>query len=234
MALKLKSKSTASILLLLLAVYVCLAYVLLPLFWKGYLAGHPALRDLPYITSTGDGHPGDPINIALAGSKEQLEKVMRKAGWFPADPLGVRSDLKIAEATVLDRPYQDAPVSNLYLWGRKEDLAFEQPVGDTPRQRHHVRFWKSEQLDAAGQPLWAGSVTYDKSVGLSHTTGQITHHIDGDLDAERDRLLRQLESTGRLVQPQFIPDFHTQRSGFNGGGDPWHTDGRLALGQIQP
>jgi hypothetical protein len=168
----------------------------------------------------------------MAGSAEELAAAMRQAGWSPADPLGVRSDLKIAEATVLDRPYPDAPVSNLYLWGRKEDLAFEQPVGDTPRQRHHVRFWKSDQLDDSGQPLWAGSVTYDKSVGLSHTTGQVTHHIDGDLDAERDRLLQQLKATGRLVHPQYISDFHPQRSGFNGGGDPWHTDGRLAWGEL--
>ena len=218
---------------LALTIYLCLAYLLLPIFWRGYLASHPALSEVPFVTTTGDGHPGDPINIAIAGSAEELAAAMRQAGWSPADPLGVRSDLRIAEATVLDRPYPDAPVSNLYLWGRKEDLAFEQPVGDTPRQRHHVRFWKSDQLDDSGQPLWAGSVTYDKSVGLSHTTGQVTHHIDGDLDAERDRLLQQLKATGRLVHPQYISDFHPQRSGFNGGGDPWHTDGRLAWGELR-
>lgn len=234
MAARSQSRSILSGLLVLLTAYLCVAYFFLPMLWRGYLAEHPALKSLPYVTSTSDGHPGDPINLALAGSRAELEDVMRRAGWVPADPLGLRSDLKIAEATVLDRPYQAAPVSNLYLWGRKEDLAFEQPVGDTPRQRHHVRFWKSEQQDAAGQPLWAGSVTYDKSVGLSHTTGQITHHIDGDLDAERDRLLQQLEATGHLMQKQYLNDFHPQRTGFNGGGDPWHTDGRLAMGKVGP
>lgn len=212
--------------------YLCIAYVLLPLGWRVFIDRHPALSDLPFITSTSDGHPGDPINLALGGSKAQLERIMKRAGWFPADPLSLRSDVEIAEATVLGRPYKDAPVSSLFLWGRKEDLAFEQPVGNNPRERHHIRFWKSDKLDTAGNPLWAGSVTYDKRVGLSHTTGQITHHIDGDIDAERDRLFNQLIATGMLIDTKYRDDFHKQRSGYNGGGDPWHTDGKLALGQI--
>ena len=212
--------------------YLCIAYILLPLGWRVFIDRHPALSDLPFITSTSDGHPGDPINLALGGSKAQLERIMKRAGWFPADPLSLRSDVEIAEATVLGRPYKDAPVSSLFLWGRKEDLAFEQPVGNNPRERHHIRFWKSDKLDTAGNPLWAGSVTYDKRVGLSHTTGQITHHIDGDIDAERDRLFNQLIATGMLIDTKYRDDFHKQKSGYNGGGDPWHTDGKLALGQI--
>ncbi len=188
---------------------------------------------MPFVTSTSDGHPGDPINIALAGDRERLVRNTQAAGWLPADPLCVRADLKVAEASALAPPYPQAPVSNLFLWGRKEDLTFEQPVGDNPRQRYHARFWQSDPNDERGQPLWAGSVTYDKSGGLSHTTGQVTHHIDGDLDSERDRLLHQLEQTGELSEAQYLNDFHQQRTGFNGGGDPWHTDGRLDLGRIR-
>ncbi len=158
---------------------------------------------------------------------------MKAAGWFPADPLGLRSDLKIAADTVLERPYADAPVSNLFLWGRKEDLAFEQPVGDDPRQRHHVRYWKSAKVDDQGRPLWAGSVTYDKRVGLSYTTGQVTHHIGADVDVERDRLFGELQKTGDLADVQIIDDFHEVKSGKNGGGDAWHTDGRLFVGTIE-
>ena len=61
-------------------------------------------------------------------------------------------------ADVLERkPYPDAPVSNLYLWGRIQDLAFEQPVGNSPKQRHHVRFWRSAEVDDNGEPLWLGA-----------------------------------------------------------------------------
>jgi hypothetical protein len=216
-----------------IGLYFVAAYVLAPALWERYAHRHPALGATPGITLTGDDHPGDPINVALIGSEENLKAIMQAAGWFVADSLGLRSDVKIAADTVLERPYDTAPVSNLFLWGRKEDLAFEQPVGDDPRQRHHVRFWKSSELDAQGRPLWAGSVTYDRRVGLSYTTGQITHHIGADVDAERDRLFAELRKTGDLTAVETIAGFHQVKSGTNGGGDPWHTDGGLAIGTIR-
>jgi hypothetical protein len=214
--------------------YVLVAYLLLPALWGVYAKRHPALEHLPDITYTHDHHPGDPINLALIGSEAQLKAILHAAGWFPADPLGWRSDLKIAADTVLERPYADAPVSNLYLWNRKEDFAFEQPVGDNPRERHHVRFWKSTELDAARRPLWAGAATFDRRVGFSHTTGQITHHIAADIDTERDHVVQSLEQTGELSLSELVPDFHKIREGRNGGGDPWHTDGSLFVGTIGP
>jgi hypothetical protein len=157
---------------------------------------------------------------------------MKSAGWFPAAALGLRSDLRIAADTILSRPDDEAPVSRLYLFGRVEDLAFEQPVGNNPRQRHHVRFWKSEKMDNAGGPRWIGSASYDERVGLSHTTGQITHHIAADVDAERDHLFSNLDGTKLLSETYFVDDFHTTREGRNGGGDRWFTDGRLRVGVI--
>jgi hypothetical protein len=120
----------------------------------------------------------------------------------------------------------------LFLWGRKEDLAFEQPVGNDPRQRHHVRFWRSAKLDADGRPLWVGAAIFDQRVGLSHTTGQITHHTAPDIDAERDTLFADLQRTGDLLERYFVDGFHRIRQGRNGGGDAWHTDGRLEVGVI--
>jgi hypothetical protein len=173
------------------------------------------------------------LNVALVGSKEAVIKAMGKAGWHPAAALGLRSDLKIATDTVLSRPDTDAPVSSLYLFHRKEDLALEQPVGDNPRKRHHVRFWKSQKLDDQGLPLWIGSATYDERVGLSHTTGQITHHISGDVDQERDHLMDSLAQAKELSNRYFVDDFHKVRGGKNGGGDKWTTDGRLEVGVIK-
>ncbi|KAA5541766.1 hypothetical protein FYK55_16245 [Roseiconus nitratireducens] len=218
---------------ILLLVYLVVAYWLMPVFWEHYTGRHPALDDMPGVTETSDGHPGDPINLALIGMEQELKAALRAAGWYTADPLGMRSDLRIAVDSVAERPYDAAPVSRLYLWGRPEDLAFEQPVGDDPRQRHHVRFWKSGQTDDQGNPLWAGSATFDRRVGLSHTTGQITHHIAADVDLERDHLVGELRQTGRLIDIEFVDDFHQVRQGRNGGGDPWHTDGRLSLAKLR-
>jgi hypothetical protein len=222
----------ATWLILLLLIWLLLAYLVLPVTWRERARRHPALEDLPGITYTANGIPGDPLNAALVGTEGQVDAAMLAAKWFPADSITLRSSLRIATDTVFHRSYDDAPVSSLYLWGRKQDLAFEQPVGDDPRKRHHVRFWRAEQVDEQGRPLWVGSATFDVRVGFSHTTGQITHHIAPDVDAERDHLISSLNEAHLLAEVYWVDGFHKTLSGRNGGGDPYHTDGRLAVGVI--
>jgi hypothetical protein len=219
---------------LLLAAYLLAAYVVLPFGWRNYAKRHPALEDLPNVTHTAAGIPGDPITLALVGNSEDVRRALLAAGWHPADPITLKSCLEIAGATVLRRSYEDAPVSSLYLWGRKQDLAFEQPVGHDPRKRHHVRFWRSDGADDQGRPLWAGAATFDTRVGFSHTTGQITHHIDSDLDRERDKLLADLQGAGKVAELSWVDDFREQREGKNGGGDRYFTDGRLPVVTLTP
>ncbi len=212
-----------------LLLYLGISYLLAPLWWERYANRHPAWEDVPRVTHTGDKHPGDPINVAIVGSELDLKRVLLAAGWFPADPVTLKSSLEIAEATVLDRKYNDAPVSSLFMFGRKQDFAFEKPVGDNPRKRHHVRFWKNDALSPDGRIVWVGSVTYDERVGLSYTTGQVTHHIDANVDAERNQLIDDLKQTGDIADVIIVPGFHTELEGRNGGGDRWYTDGNLSV-----
>jgi hypothetical protein len=216
----------------LLLTYLAAAYVVVPALWKHHARKHPSLVDVPNVTHTKADIPGDPINVALVGTKAELIHIMLAAEWHPADPLTLRSCLEMAESAVFKRSYEDAPVSNLYLFGRKEDLAFEQQVGPDPRHRHHVRFWQSGKVDEDGRPVWVGSAVYDERVGLSRTTGQVTHVTAADVDAERDYLFQCLEKTGDLFERYAVDDFHKVREGKNGGGDPWHTDGKLYVGVI--
>jgi hypothetical protein len=214
--------------------YVILAYFFVPSLWIVYAHRHPSFENIPRITYTGDDHPGDPLNVGLIGTEAQVKKIMVAAKWYPADPLTLRSCLEIAEASVLKRPYEAAPVSNLFLFGRKQDLAFEKAVDNNPRARHHVRFWRTPLADTDGRPVWVSAAMYDRRVGLSHTTGQITHHTGADVDEERDFLFHDLEQTGQLAEVFTVDDFHEVRQGTNGGGDPWHTDGKLVAGVIAP
>ncbi len=216
--------------ILLLMIWLSAAYLMIPMAWRW--RRHPALEDAPRITHTANGIPGDPLNVALVGTEEQVQMAMLAAKWFPADPITFRSSLRIATGTALHRSYENAPVSNLFLWGRKQDLAFEQPVGNDPRRRHHVRFWRSEKVDDDGTPLWFGAATFDTKVGFSHTTGQITHHISPDLDAERNKLIDDLSRTDNLLDVYWVDGFQEKLTGENGGGDPYHTDGRLAVGVV--
>src|SRR5690349_12727933 len=98
----------------LLLVWLVVAYLAMPFFWRVYARRHPSLEAIPGLTHTVEGTPGDPLNVALVGTEDQVMKAMLAAKWYPADPLTLRSALKIAGASVLSRPYEDAPVSNLY------------------------------------------------------------------------------------------------------------------------
>ncbi|MBY0523738.1 MAG: LssY C-terminal domain-containing protein [Gemmataceae bacterium] len=217
----------------ILTVYLAATYLVVPALWKHHVHKHPSLEDTPGITHTSSGIPGDPINVALIGTKAEVVRIMLASQWYPADPLSLKSCLEIAAASVLKRPDPAAPVSSLYLFGRQEDLAFEQEVGDNPRHRHHVRFWQTEKVDSDGRPIWVGSAVYDRRVGLSKTTGQITHVTAANVDAERDYLFQCLEKTGELADRYVVDNFHKTKEGKNGGGDPWHTDGNLYVGVIK-
>ena len=211
-------------LILILVAWAIAAYLLAPWLWKLYFRHH--FTDAPRITQTSDGHPGDPVNIAIEGEEGDLVRAMHAAGWYPADPITLASSVRIVVDSVIRKPDDDAPVSTLLLFGRKQDLAFELPVGDSPRQRHHVRFWRRDKLKD-GRPVWFGSATFDERVGLSHTTGQVTHHIGPDVDAERDLIMNGLLKAGRTQDEYYVNGFHKVLEGRNGGGDPWRTDGRL-------
>jgi len=217
------------VLLVLIAIllgYSSLAYIVMPAFWTHY-EHQRGLATLPMVTRTAQGIPGDPINIGLIGNEREVLCAMNEAGWFPADPVTLRSSIEIAGSVLLDRQYKDAPVSPLFYLGRREDLAFEKPAGKSADRRHHVRFWKVLDKGQEDRPVWLGSDTFDKGVGISHFTGAITHHIDADLDAERDALAGDLEKSGMVTAKYQVTGIGLTLTGRNGGGDPYYTDGEV-------
>ncbi len=177
--------------------YTLLAYLILPALWTHY-EHQKGLADLPMVTRTAQGIPGDPINVGLIGDTKDVLCAMHAAGWYPADPVTLRSSIEIAGSVLLDRPYRDAPVSPLFYLDRREDLAFEKPDGNSADHRHHVRFWKVLEQGHEKRPVWLGDATFDRSVGVSRYTGAITHHIDADIDAERKLLAADLEAAGMV------------------------------------
>jgi LssY C-terminus len=214
-----------------LTVYLAAAYVILPALWSHH-EHEPGLASLPMVTRTGSGIPGDALNVGLVGSKEDILRAMHPAGWFPADVITLRSSIEIVGSVVLDRPYHDAPVSPLYYQGEKEQLAFEKPDGRSADKRHHVRFWLVLEKGTDGRPVWLGSVTFDRGVGLSHDTGQVTHHIGPDIDAERDLLMHDLREAGMVKTFFQISGTGPTLLGRNGEGDPYYTDGEIDVATL--
>ena len=212
-------------------VYFLLAYVVLPALWKHH-EHEPGLASLPMVTRTGTGIPGDPLNVGLVGSRDDILRAMDAASWFPADPITLRTSLEIVGSVVLDRPYHAAPVSALYYQGKKEQLAFEKPDGRSADRRHHVRLWQVLDKGTTGRPVWLGAATFDRGVGLSHYTGQVTHHIGPDIDAERDLLMRDLGEAGMVEALFQISGIGPTLFGRNGGGDRYYTNGEIDIASL--
>jgi len=217
----------------LLALYAGLAYEVAPAFWRHY-ERQPALATRTMTTTTAIGLAGDALNVGLEGSRDEVLCAMRAAGWRPADPITFRSSFQIADSVLLRRAYPTAPVSDLYYDGRRQDLAFEKAAGISPKERHHVRFWLVLAKGDSGAPLWLGSATFDRSVGVSRYTGQVTHHVAPDIDAERDLLSHDLAAAGVVEAAYWVTGVGPTVFARNGGGDPYFTDGEIAVSRLSP
>ena len=219
---------TLAAVLMLFPAYAVFAYVVMPASWRQYhrLAGAPGSSG---VTRTLEGIAADPLNVALVGSPAEVAAAMRAAGWTPADRITLRSGLKDATSVIFHRPYASAPVSTHVLFGRPQDLAYEQIVGGSPRRRHHVRLWRVNRPADPRDTIWLGAATYDAKLGFSRYTGEVVHHIDTRVDGERDRLLEDLQRGGRLFRYGCGAGLGTAARGFNGAGDAYETDGRLCV-----
>ena len=120
-------------------------------------------------------------------------------------------------------------MSPLFYQGRREDLAFEKEVGSSADRRHHVRFWTILDSGSEGRPVWLGSVTFDRGSGLSRYTGQITHHIAPNVDAERDGLVNDLARARMVTTTYTVSGVGPTLNGRNGEGDRYYTDGEIRM-----
>ncbi len=174
-----------------------------------------------------NGASGDPLNLRVIGADEQLGAAFASAGWYRADETTLMTAVRICADSVFDRKYSSAPVSNLYLYGRSEDYAFEHP-GASVRERDHARFWNTGQREG-GRPVWVGAATRDVKVALSRETHLPTHGIAPDVDTERNLVADDLMSAGWVTDEEWAPGFGRPTQQVNGDGFPYTTDGRVAV-----
>jgi hypothetical protein len=211
--------------------WVLLAYVGLPrlqeVLSKIYVPDYFIGRSLTDV-----GVLGDPINLALDGSEADIHAAMRLAGWTRADELTIRSSWRIVVSSVLRRPYPEAPVSSLFLFGQRQAFAYQQEVDGNPSQRHHVRFWPVPdgwKLPGGFEAQWLAAATYDKAVGISLFTLQVTHRVDADIDIERDYVIDTVRYAAPDASLRVIKDYSSAFTTRNGGGDLVRTDGSLPI-----
>lgn len=193
-------------------------------YWYPYPDNFAAF---PKVTHTASGAAGDPVDLLFVGSKAQIVRSFEQAGWLIPDPITRQTSERIAVASLTHRSYPTAPVSNLYLFGRVQDLAFEKPTTDV-QYRGHLRIWKTP-IFIDSQPIWLGAATYDSGIELSSTTHFPTHHIAPAVDLERNAVGADLETT-RLVKSEALAPFTAPLlDAHNGGGDYYASDGDMLV-----
>jgi hypothetical protein len=232
--------------LALRATYGIAAYVILP---RAVRMGLKVLQRklVPRFTITADGLPGDPVNLGLIGTLQQLRAAFATAGWSEADRLGLASSLRMIRAFVLNSPYPTAPFSTLYLFGRGQDTGFQKSLDNSPRKRHHIRFWAlslARAEDTAGtasfwlntdrppddeRVLWVGAGTQDTGFSLTQLTFQITHATDADTNAERDYVIAELTKS-RVIED--VKSYQARQHLSTERVNRYVTDGEVAVANL--
>lgn len=225
--------------------YAAGAYIILPYAVRMGLKVLQRHR-VPSFTVSADGLPADPVNLALYGTLDELRAAFTAIGWVEADELTLKSSWRMVQAFVLNRPYPAAPFSTLFLFGRGQDIGFQKAIDDSPRKRHHVRFWgrsleEVQDIDTASFWLntdvppagaivpWVGAGTRDTGFGLTKLTFQITHATDSDTNAERDYIMGELQKAatiGKIMWERSGEPVHGKRV------NHYITDGDVAVAAL--
>jgi hypothetical protein len=182
------------------------------------------LAEAPSRVQSKTKKPGDPLNLVIVGSADQILNAFKTAGWGAAKKLGTHSAVDTVRAMASDEGYEAAPVSELYLFGRVEDFAFEKTL-NTFWKRHHLRLWRITTTTADGRQVWLGASTHD--IGLDIHPGVISHEIDTDLDAERAKVGADLAAAGAVSAEQLVTRPNPLSTGKTATGGTWTTDGKM-------
>lgn len=213
--------------IVLLLIYAAFAYVVIPTLIR-ILRLFDKPNHIPLYAITPDGWPSDPVNIAVvASSREQLIHSMERAGWYQADKATLENSVRAFYAMIFNRPYPEAPFSQLYLFGRPFDIGFQKPNNSqlSPRTRHHVRFWRLELPDdekhdshfhfwhtrlkhllKMEKEIWIGAAIEDTGLlGIRWRSGSFTHQISVDTEAERDLIIGDLSAAHQVRTVDVVP-----------------------------
>ncbi len=184
---------------------------------------------IPRRVADQQGNPGDMVNFAMIGTQDQVQKAFTAAGWTAVDKSTQDAIVHGLLATLSHEAYTEMPMSVLYLFGRPQDFSYARadPL-EVAAIRHHLRVWKStEKVD--GQPLWVGSATHDNGFEKDQRNGNVTHHIDPNIDTERDFIEQSFAAAGAITGAAYVTPGNPLKTALTATGGSFHSDGRIVV-----
>jgi hypothetical protein len=189
-----------------------------------------ALEGLDCCTTKKDGNAqGDPLNIVVIGKSEDIFHTFIRVGWDETETIYAGSALKTIGSYLFGGQYRYSPVSGLYAFGRRQDVAFQR-TRKSIHERNHLRLWLSPWR-FEDKPVWVGQISRDIGVRFTWKT-LTTHKISPDVDETRDFLIQDLLYAQGLEKIAFVkgvspaPISNPRK---NLTGDPYFTDGFRAV-----
>lgn len=183
-------------------------------------------------TANSDGtRDGDPLNLVVVESRQDPIVPFIARGWHLARRLDVTSAIETARAFLFRDAFLTSPVSPLYVFGRREDVAL-QKARSTINERIHARLWLTPYT-FEGRRVWIGQVSRDIGVRLTSQTWNLTtHKIGPDVDFDRTYLLQDLAMSGFTERYGYVSGVGAASASAprtNLTGDPYYTDGLRAV-----
>ena len=185
--------------------------------------------DVPRRVGDLQGNPGDMVNYALIGTQDQVTKAFAAAGWVQVDKTTQDAVVHGLISTLSHAAYTEMPMSTLYLFGRSQDLSYARadPLA-VAAIRHHLRVWKTTQT-VGGEPLWVGSATHDNGFEKDQRNGGVTHHIDANVDQERDFLEQSFSGAGVIAGAAYVMPANALTTAKTATGGSFESDGRIVV-----
>jgi hypothetical protein len=183
------------------------------------------------VTNAKGTKTGDPLNLVVIGDSEAVWPSFLRSGWDPTAAMTAGTAIKTGVFGVFGGAYRYAPISDLYVYGRSQDIAL-QKVRSNIHYRNHLRLWLAP-VKYQGKPVMIGQISRDIGSRLTTKSSTLTtHRIDPNVDDARASLVQDflyaqsLEAFARVGGVGFVPP--DQPRG-NLTGDPWFTDGNRAV-----
>ncbi len=188
---------------------------------------------LPRRVSDEFQNQGDMVNFVLVGSEQQVKDALDAANWHVADIDSKEAILKAVLQTYQKKDYLQMPMSQLYLFGRKQDYGYELAQAySVVASRHHFRIWKAPTT-WNGQTVWAGAGTHDIGFEKDQRNGKVTHKIDPAVDGERDNIGQTLQASGKVKSLYYYLPPDPVQGAKNATGGGYHSDGRVLVVVLQ-
>jgi len=189
------------------------------------------LTNLPCCTSSEDGVLGDPLNLVLVGLIEDVRAALISQHWDVTAEISSSSLRRIMTAFLFGSRYRYAPVSDLYLFGRQQDMSF-QKARAVIDERNHIRLWLAP-VTFEGVPVWVGHISRDAGIKFSgRFWPPTTHVIDPAVDEARFYIEQDLLYSQRVAKIGLVEGVGkalVEAPRHNAEGDPYFTDGRRAV-----